>query len=122
MFRLLLLFVSAALAIGVANPLPSDLPILELRYPDTPWIYPGDTLEMSSQLPNPLQRVRTNHDRHLPLPQISSWGLPPNSTSLCRSRRYTRDVSCHPTLAPAGHGDSRSQALAETWDAESKER
>ncbi|KAL4771551.1 citrate synthase [Aspergillus nidulans var. acristatus] len=54
-------------ALAQINPLPPGLPILELRYPGTPWVLPGSTLAMS--------------DTH-PLPQISTWGLNPNSTYL----------------------------------------
>ncbi|KAL4980981.1 citrate synthase-like protein [Aspergillus desertorum] len=53
--------------LGTIDPLPSGLPILELQYPGTSWVLPGDTLAMS--------------DTH-PLPQISTWGLNPNSTYL----------------------------------------
>lgn len=33
------------------NPLPPSLPILKLRYPNTPWISPGDTILMSGMYP-----------------------------------------------------------------------
>ncbi|KAL2843321.1 hypothetical protein BJY01DRAFT_235711 [Aspergillus pseudoustus] len=47
------------------GPLPLDLPILHLRYPHTPWIFPGDTIPMK-------------HTR--PLPEISRLGLDPGWT------------------------------------------
>ncbi|KAL2868055.1 putative citrate synthase [Aspergillus lucknowensis] len=62
-----LLFIFCLLSAAQRGPLPLDLPILHLRYPNTPWVFPGDTLLMS--------------DTH-PLPRISRLGLNSNSTYL----------------------------------------
>ncbi|KAL4938118.1 citrate synthase-like protein [Aspergillus oleicola] len=54
-------------AFAGGNPLPPDLPILEMRHPGSPWVNPGDTLLMSETHPRP---------------EISTWGLHSNSTHL----------------------------------------
>jgi hypothetical protein len=37
-------------ALAQINPLQPGLPILELRYPGTPWVLPGSTLAMSGKM------------------------------------------------------------------------
>ncbi|KAL4800352.1 citrate synthase-like protein [Aspergillus venezuelensis] len=65
--RTLFNLVVCAFSALASNPLPPDLPILELRHPGSPWVNPGDTLLMSATHPRP---------------EISTWGLQSNSTHI----------------------------------------
>ncbi|KAL4786217.1 hypothetical protein BJX76DRAFT_366074 [Aspergillus varians] len=60
--------------------------LLRIRYPNTPWVFPVDTLSMS--------------DPHL-LPQISVWGLHLNSTYLL----IFVDLDYQPDMVIHGHHD-----------------
>jgi hypothetical protein len=46
LLQLCLFLLRCPLAATLHGPLPLDLPILHLRYPHTPWVFPGDTLPM----------------------------------------------------------------------------
>jgi hypothetical protein len=46
LLQLCFLLLRCSHAATLHGPLPLDLPILHLRYPHTPWVFPGDTLPM----------------------------------------------------------------------------